>query len=112
LIFFALRCDPCAADDPFQAPWIPRDRPLEPSMADVSVVEKRFEHASLPVNNPDANPAPKTRGIRPEGESGRAGVHPFKFLRICYHSSCTLSQYVNTLWPVVPVALAMVCFHS
>jgi hypothetical protein len=81
-------------------------------MADVSVAEKGFENASLPVKNPDTNPVPKTRRMRPDGESGRAGIHPIKFLRICYQSSCTLSQYVNTLWPVVPVALAMVCFHS
>ncbi|KAH7121274.1 Sodium/calcium exchanger protein-domain-containing protein [Dendryphion nanum] len=48
-----------------------------------------------------------TRGIQPEGESGRKGIHPFKFLKICFKSSCTLSMIVNVLWPIVPVAIAL-----
>lgn len=46
-------------------------------------------------------------GIQPEGESGRSGIHPWKFLQICFRSSCTASKWVNVLWPVVPVAIVL-----
>ena len=48
-----------------------------------------------------------TKGIAPDGESGRKGIHPLKFLRICFRSSCTLSKLVNLLWPFVPPAIAI-----
>ncbi|ORX99140.1 hypothetical protein BCR34DRAFT_495567 [Clohesyomyces aquaticus] len=48
-----------------------------------------------------------TPGIEPEGESGRRGFHPWKFLRICFRSSCGMSKAVNFLWPIVPVAIAL-----
>ena len=77
-------------------------------MADASAAEKGYENvATLPVNNPVLLPPPKTRGIRPDGESGRTGMHPVKFLLICFKSSCTLSQYVNALWPVVDMNNAL-----
>jgi Ca2+:H+ antiporter len=48
-----------------------------------------------------------TRGIAPEGESGRSWIHPWHFLRICFRSSCRASMIVNVLWPFVPAALAV-----
>lgn len=48
-----------------------------------------------------------TKHIKPEGESGRKGIHPWQFLRICFRSSSRLSKFVNILWPVVPVAIAV-----
>ncbi|CAG8960251.1 hypothetical protein HYFRA_00012771 [Hymenoscyphus fraxineus] len=48
-----------------------------------------------------------TRGIKPEGESGRRGIHPWHFFRICFRSSCNASRLVNILWPVVPAAIAV-----
>ena len=48
-----------------------------------------------------------TRGIHPDGESGRSGIHPWHFLRICFRSSCSASRYVNVLWPVVPAAITI-----
>ena len=48
-----------------------------------------------------------TRGIKPEGESGRSGIHPWHFLRICFRSTSTLSLIVNVLWPFVPAAIAI-----
>ncbi|OJJ45926.1 hypothetical protein ASPZODRAFT_17356 [Penicilliopsis zonata CBS 506.65] len=41
------------------------------------------------------------------GESGRHGIHPGHFLRVCFRSTCTLSMLVNVLWPVVPAAIAL-----
>ena len=49
-----------------------------------------------------------TKGIEPEGESGRRGVNPFKMLKICFKSNSKLSMLVNLLWPIVPVAIALV----
>lgn len=48
-----------------------------------------------------------TRGIKPEGESGRSGIHPWNFLRICFKSTSTMSMIVNILWPFVPAAIAV-----
>jgi len=50
-----------------------------------------------------------TKGVRPEGESGRKGVNPLKLLKISFRSSCEISKYVNILWPFVPAAFALVC---
>ncbi|RAH50151.1 hydrogen/calcium exchanger domain-containing protein [Aspergillus brunneoviolaceus CBS 621.78] len=41
------------------------------------------------------------------GESGRTGIHPVHFLRVCLRSTCTLSMLVNVLWPFVPAAIAI-----
>ncbi|KAI9723425.1 MAG: hypothetical protein M1812_001309 [Candelaria pacifica] len=48
-----------------------------------------------------------TKHIHPDGESGRRGIHPWHFLRICFRSSCTASMLVNVLWPFVPAAIAI-----
>ncbi|KAF1940429.1 hypothetical protein EJ02DRAFT_379804 [Clathrospora elynae] len=48
-----------------------------------------------------------TKGIHPEGESGRRGFNPIKFLVICGRSSSTMSMMVQCLWPIVPVAIAL-----
>ncbi|KAH8127271.1 hypothetical protein ACSS6W_001207 [Trichoderma asperelloides] len=45
--------------------------------------------------------------IKTGGESGRGGIHPWHFFRICFRSSCKASAAVNILWPIVPVALAV-----
>lgn len=41
------------------------------------------------------------------GESGRSGVHPLRFLLVCFKSICTVSMVVNVLWPFVPAAIVM-----
>ncbi|KAL2060303.1 hypothetical protein VTL71DRAFT_9698 [Oculimacula yallundae] len=46
-------------------------------------------------------------GIQPDGESGRRGFHPLKFLKICWKSASYASKVVNLLWPVVPAAIAV-----
>lgn len=40
-----------------------------------------------------------------EGESGRHGFHPRHFLSVTYKSSNVVSQYVNFLWPFVPLTI-------
>ncbi|KAL8733751.1 MAG: hypothetical protein Q9166_001945 [cf. Caloplaca sp. 2 TL-2023] len=43
--------------------------------------------------------------VEHEGESGRHGFHPRHFCSVTYKSSNIVSQYVNFLWPFVPVAI-------
>ncbi|KAK8029156.1 hypothetical protein PG991_006212 [Apiospora marii] len=45
--------------------------------------------------------------VRPEGESGRTGIHPLHFFRIIWRSTSWISRAVNILWPVVPAAIAV-----
>ncbi|KAL8857894.1 MAG: hypothetical protein Q9178_005513 [Gyalolechia marmorata] len=43
--------------------------------------------------------------VEHEGESGRHGFHPRHFISVTYKSSNIVSQYVNLLWPFVPLAI-------
>ncbi|OAL34043.1 calcium/proton exchanger [Fonsecaea nubica] len=52
------------------------------------------------------------RGIHPDGESGRSGIHPGYFFKIIWTSSCTVSSWVNILWPFVPAAIALHFIHG
>ncbi|KAJ0107840.1 hypothetical protein J7T55_007051 [Diaporthe amygdali] len=45
--------------------------------------------------------------IAHEGESGRSGFHPRHFFHVLWLSSCTISKWVNVLWPFVPAAFVM-----
>lgn len=74
--------------------------------------EKRKENngnvrgAALPQYNHAGHKV--TTGMHPDGESGRRGFNPLKFLVISGRSSSTLSMLVNMLWPIVPIAIALV----
>jgi Ca2+:H+ antiporter len=48
-----------------------------------------------------------TKGIHPDGESGRAGFHPYHFSKVLIRSSSKVSMMVNILWPFVPAAIAL-----
>jgi Ca2+:H+ antiporter len=48
-----------------------------------------------------------TKGIQPDGESGRRGFHPLWFLRVCWASSCTASKWTNVLWPFTVAAMVL-----
>ncbi len=63
-----------------------------------------FNHEGHRVNH---NGHKVTKGIQPDGESGRKGIHPWHFLRISLRSTSTASMVVNVLWPFVPVAIAI-----
>ena len=70
-------------------------------------VEKRFYHSSNKHQIFNHNGHKVARGIRPEGESGRRGVHPWHVVRICYRSTSTASMAANVLWPFVPPAIVL-----
>lgn len=67
--------------------------------------EKPPHHMHAPVFNHNGHRV--TRGIKPDGESGRAWIHPWHFLRICFRSTSHVSMAVNGLWPFVPAAIAI-----
>ena len=62
-------------------------------------------HLHVPVFNHNGHKV--TRGIKPDGESGRAWIHPWHFTRICFRSTSHISMAVNILWPFVPAAIVM-----
>lgn len=45
--------------------------------------------------------------INTAGESGRRGIHPMHFLKVCFKSTTRVSCMVNVLWPFVPAAFAV-----
>jgi Ca2+:H+ antiporter len=60
----------------------------------------------LPTHRVNHNGHRVTRGIHPDGESGRSWIHPWHFIRICFRSSSNASAVVNILWPFVPAGIA------
>jgi Ca2+:H+ antiporter len=72
--------------------------------------EPRDRRASLPQYNHNGHKV--TKGVHPDGESGRRGFNPIKFLVISGKSSSTLSMMTNMLWPIVPIAIALVRITS
>ncbi|WDK11780.1 Ca2+ transporter (calcium/proton exchanger) [Colletotrichum graminicola] len=64
----------------------------------------------LPVHHGRHHRAPPPGSrvkVKPSGESGRTGFHPFKFLKITWKSSSRASLVCNFFWPVVPAAFAV-----
>lgn len=61
----------------------------------------------LPTHRVNHNGHRVTKGIHPDGESGRSFFHPWHFFRICFRSSSHVSAAVNILWPIVPAAIAV-----
>lgn len=74
------------------------------------------DHHALPFHRTNLlnhNGHKVTKYIHPDGESGRGGIHPWHFLRICFRSASTPSMCVNVLWPIVPAAIAVYyIYHS
>jgi len=67
-------------------------------------LQSGYDHNGHRINH---NGHKVTKHIHPDGESGRAWIHPWHFLRVCWKSSCTASKWVNVLWPFVPAAIAV-----
>ncbi|KAI9756317.1 MAG: hypothetical protein M4579_003909 [Chaenotheca gracillima] len=70
-------------------------------------VEREGTHHTFLPSHTNNHGKPFTKGIKPEGESYRRGVHPLKFLQITWRSTSFASRCVNVLWPVVPAAIAV-----
>ena len=67
--------------------------------------EKLKKHSVLPVYNHNGHLV--TKGIHPDGESGRTGIHPLHFAKVAWKSTCPVSKMVNVLWPFVPTAIVL-----
>jgi Ca2+:H+ antiporter len=67
--------------------------------------DKPSQHHMLPTSIQNGKLV--TKGINPEGESGRSGFHPAHFVRVAWKSSCKASMFLNILWPFVPAAIAL-----
>ncbi|KAI4214689.1 MAG: hypothetical protein LQ351_002762 [Letrouitia transgressa] len=78
---------------------------VEPSNSNTNETGEKTHKHRLPMYNHNGHKV--TRGIKPEGESGRKGIHPFHFLRIAARSTSKVSMAVNVLWPFVPAAIAV-----
>ncbi|KAL9616969.1 MAG: hypothetical protein Q9160_008196 [Pyrenula sp. 1 TL-2023] len=76
-----------------------------PSPSPNEKTTSRRRHHTLPRFNHNGHEV--TKGIQPQGESGRSGFHPFHFLKVIGRSTSKASMIVNILWPFVPVALAL-----
>jgi Ca2+:H+ antiporter len=48
-----------------------------------------------------------TRGIEPDGESGRSWINPMHMAKICWRSASVYSKWVNILWPFTIAALVL-----
>jgi Ca2+:H+ antiporter len=78
---------------------------VESVSRDSRTTDKPAHHRTLPTHNHNGHLV--TKGIKPEGESGRTGFHPVHFSRVAWRSSCRASSYVNVLWPFVPAGIAL-----
>ncbi|TVY27954.1 Vacuolar calcium ion transporter [Lachnellula hyalina] len=79
--------------------------PEIPPQAHTTTTAKK--HDFLPRHQVNHNGHKITKHIAPEGESGRKGIHPLHFFKICWSSTSDASRAVNLLWPFVPAALAV-----
>lgn len=70
-----------------------------------TTTEKASIGQRLPIYNHNGHRI--TRGVKPDGESGRRGFHPLQFCRVIWVSNCAASRFLNLLWPFVPAGLAL-----
>lgn len=85
----------------------PREQGMGTSNPTDTAREKPAHHANANLPGFNHNGHKVTKGIQPQGESGRMGVHPWHFTRICFRSTSHVSMAVNVLWPFVPAAIAI-----
>ncbi|KAI9832690.1 MAG: hypothetical protein M1819_004276 [Sarea resinae] len=78
---------------------------IDPFPKPTSKTETKTKGARLPIFNHNGHKV--TRGVHPDGESGRRGLHPWHFLKIVMRSTSLASRVVNVLWPFVPAAIAI-----
>lgn len=76
-----------------------------PEQPDIAVATPAVNQPRLPQYNHNGHLI--TKGIHPDGESGRGGFHPRHFFRVLWKSSSHVSMAVNVLWPFVPAAFAL-----
>ncbi|KAK1977202.1 calcium/proton exchanger [Colletotrichum cereale] len=95
-----------------QSTWS-RRRDSEESIIAIEKMRPIYSaRGELPVHNWTSSRATSRRNmvrIKPSGESGRSGLHPWEFLKITWRSSSRASLLCNIFWPVVPAAFVVRC---
>ncbi|KAL9101039.1 MAG: hypothetical protein Q9163_003654 [Psora crenata] len=90
---------------------VTEDGPLDPaqdrSAMNMGAEEKQLHNSENKHHTFNHNGHKVTKGITPEGESGRSWVHPWHCSKICFRSASRASMIVNVLWPFVPPAIAL-----
>jgi Ca2+:H+ antiporter len=81
------------------------DESKKPPLKDESAPQRYSRDNLIPTHDINHLGFRVTTGIAPDGESGRTGINPIRFISICWKSSSDASQAVNFLWPIVPVAI-------
>lgn len=69
--------------------------------------EKAENGEGLDLEQSNGTPVRTTPGIHPDGESGRSGFNPIKFVTICWSSSSHVSKWTNILWPFTIAAIPL-----
>lgn len=72
-----------------------------------NIGQRGSSESMLPTHH-NGHAHPSHEELHNHGESGRSGIHPLKFLMICFKGTTPVSRYVNILWPFVPAAIV---FH-
>src|SRR5947207_2617644 len=91
----------------------PSSRPNSPTQP-VSDRGAPSPHEAGEKNPPQGSILPTHNGhgypifrVASSGESGRRGVNPVRFFKVCFKSTTSVSMAVNVLWPFVPAAIAL-----
>ncbi|PQE31232.1 calcium proton exchanger protein [Rutstroemia sp. NJR-2017a WRK4] len=82
-----------------------QDESKKPLLKDETTPQRYSRDNLIPTHDINHLGFRVTTGIAPDGESGRTGINPIRFISICWKSSSGASQAVNFLWPIVPVAI-------
>ncbi|PGH01197.1 calcium/proton exchanger [Blastomyces parvus] len=75
-----------------------------PQLSPKTSEKKAPSHSILPYHNERSQSLFR---IDTAGESGRRGIHPIHFFKVCVRSTSRVSMAVNVLWPFVPAAFAV-----
>ncbi|TVY57542.1 Vacuolar cation/proton exchanger 5 [Lachnellula cervina] len=95
------------ASSPSADPAIELKNSADPEIPPQAHTTTSKKNDFLPIHQVNHNGHKITKHIAPEGESGRKGIHPLHFFKICWSSTSDASRAVNLLWPFVPAALAV-----
>ena len=75
--------------------------------SDVPQQERSQTGEGYDLEQNDGTAVRTDKRIQPDGESGRRGFNPLKFLKICWASSSKVSKWTNLLWPFTIAAIVL-----
>ncbi|GAD98289.1 conserved hypothetical protein [Paecilomyces variotii No. 5] len=84
-----------------------RQSAVEPGEERLAVSSRQSETLPTHEAGSEKQKLPPILHVDPAGESGRSGIDPIPFLKICVRSTCFVSMIVNILWPFVIPAIVI-----